>query len=263
MSANVFDVVPEADESDPPGYGAGTTRVGPLVGGEAMGMSVYELPPGQSICPYHYELAEEEWLVVLSGSATVRTPEGEQVLGPWDAVCFAPGEGGAHKVTNATGEPLRVAMLSTKPPISVCVYPDSEQGRRLAARQAVPAGRRGRLLGGRAVSGPGRQDPVARDEVEALVAARSELPEGHDQELIDAFMERVSAEIDARVDQRLAEQEDDDDYPVPGQIGVAIGSIALGIPVTAVAGSTAELPGVVVAWIGIVLVNVLFARSRR
>jgi len=88
---------------------------------------VYELPPGQSICPYHYELAEEEWLVVLAGSATVRTPEGDQVLGPWDAVCFTTGEDGAHKVTNATGDPLRVAMLSTKPPISLCIYPDSEK----------------------------------------------------------------------------------------------------------------------------------------
>jgi len=100
VRSNVFDVVPEGDETDPPGYGARTTRVGPLVGGEAMGMSVYELPPGQSICPYHYELAEEEWLVVLAGSATVRTPEGDQVLGPWDAVCFTTGEDGAHKVTN-------------------------------------------------------------------------------------------------------------------------------------------------------------------
>lgn len=44
---------------------------------------------------------------------------------------------------------------------------------------------------------------------------------------------------------------------------MAIGSIALGIPVTAVAGSTAELPGVIVAWFGIVAVNVLFARLRR
>ena len=48
---------------------------------------------------------------------------------------------------------------------------------------------------------------MRRDEVEALVAARRELPAGHDQELIDAFMERVSAEIDARVDQRLEEQD--------------------------------------------------------
>jgi hypothetical protein len=103
---------------------------------------------------------------------------------------------------------------------------------------------------------------VRRDEVEALLAARRELPEGHDAELIDAIMGRVSTEIDARVDERLAEYDDGYD-PAPGRIGVAIGSIALGIPVTAVAGSTAELPGVIVAWTGIVAVNVLFARSRR
>ena len=45
------------------------SRVGPLVGGEQLGLSVYELPPGQSICPYHYENAEEEWLIVLVGPA--------------------------------------------------------------------------------------------------------------------------------------------------------------------------------------------------
>jgi uncharacterized cupin superfamily protein len=127
VSANVFDVAPEGDESDPPGYGARTTRIGPLVGGEALGMSVYELPPGQSICPYHYELAEEEWLLVLSGTPTLRTPEGDRELEPWDAVCFATGEEGAHKVTNRTEQTLRVAMVSTKPPISACVYPDSQK----------------------------------------------------------------------------------------------------------------------------------------
>lgn len=127
MTANVFDVAPEGDESDPPGYEARTARLGPLVGGEALGMSVYELPPGQSICPYHYEFAEEEWLLVLSGTPTVRTPEGERELQPWDAVCFPTGEEGAHKVTNRTEQTLRVAMLSTKPPISACVYPDSQK----------------------------------------------------------------------------------------------------------------------------------------
>lgn len=127
MSANVFDVVPAGDDADPPGYRAGTTRIGPLVGAEAMGMSVYELPPGQSICPYHYEFAEEEWLLVLSGTPTLRTPEGEHMLQPWDTVCFPTGEAGAHKVTNATDETLRVAMLSTKPRISACVYPDSDK----------------------------------------------------------------------------------------------------------------------------------------
>ena len=46
------------------------------------GLSVYELPPGQSICPYHYEYGEEEWLLVLEGTPTLRTPEGEEQLGP-------------------------------------------------------------------------------------------------------------------------------------------------------------------------------------
>lgn len=127
MSANVFTVAVEGDDTDPPGYGARTARVAPLVGGSALGMSVYELPPGQSICPYHYEFAEEEWLLVLTGAPTLRTPEGERELAPWDAVCFLVGEAGAHKVTNGTGETLRVAILSTKPPISVCVYPDSQK----------------------------------------------------------------------------------------------------------------------------------------
>ena len=127
MSVNLFDVELQHDEDDPPGYGTDYVRTGPLVGGAQLGLSVYGIGPGQSICPYHYELAEEEWLVVLAGSATVRTPEGDQVLGPWDAVCFTTGEDGAHKVTNATGDPLRVAMLSTKPPISLCIYPDSEK----------------------------------------------------------------------------------------------------------------------------------------
>jgi hypothetical protein len=113
------------------------------------------------------------------------------------------------------------------------------------------------------VSGPAESEPpVPREETEALVAARRELSTGRDDELIDAFLERVSASIDQRVDERLAERDDGDDL-VPAQIGVALGSIALGIPVTAVAGAYGELPGVIVVWIGIVLVNVFFARSRR
>ena len=42
-------------------------RLGPSLGARQLGATVYELPPGQSICPYHYEYPNEEWLVVLSG----------------------------------------------------------------------------------------------------------------------------------------------------------------------------------------------------
>jgi len=61
---NLHALVPTYDESDPEGYRAGMARFGPAIGASQMGASLYELPPGQSICPYHYEYPEEEWLVV-------------------------------------------------------------------------------------------------------------------------------------------------------------------------------------------------------
>jgi uncharacterized cupin superfamily protein len=116
---------PEYDASDPEGYRAGMDRFGPKIGATQLGGSVYELPPGQSICPYHYEYPEEEWLLILDGRVVVRTPEGEEEMGPMELVCFPQGPSGAHKVTNREAETTRVLMLSTKPQVSVAVYPDS------------------------------------------------------------------------------------------------------------------------------------------
>jgi uncharacterized cupin superfamily protein len=125
--ANLFDVALTKDDDDPPGYGASYARVGPLVGASALGLSVYALPPGESICPYHFEYPEEEWLIVLEGRPTLRHPGGEAELEPWDTVVFPTGPEGAHKVTNRTGEAVRVAMLSTKSKTAVAVYPDSNK----------------------------------------------------------------------------------------------------------------------------------------
>jgi hypothetical protein len=56
--------------------------------------------------------------------------------------------------------------------------------------------------------------------------------------------------------------------PVPQQrpdrttFVLAIVSVALGIPLTAIASGTAGLPGLLVAWVGIVLVNVVYGRGR-
>jgi uncharacterized cupin superfamily protein len=125
-AVNLFELELKVDDDDPPGYHAAFARVGPLVGGSRLGLSVYELPPGQSICPYHWE-SDEEWLIVLEGRATLRTPDGEQELGPWDTVCFPAGPDGAHKVTNRTDEPVRVAMASTRKEPAVAGYPDSNK----------------------------------------------------------------------------------------------------------------------------------------
>jgi uncharacterized cupin superfamily protein len=122
---NLFDVELNRDESDPEGYVCNAARLGPLLGAEQSGLSVYELPPGQSICPYHYETGEEEWLLVLVGRPTLRTPEGEQELAPWDCAFFPAGEEGAHKVTNTTDETVRVSMWSNRLGVATSVYPDA------------------------------------------------------------------------------------------------------------------------------------------
>jgi uncharacterized cupin superfamily protein len=126
-AVNLFSVELQADEDEPPGYGATYARVGPLVGSEQLGLSVYELAPGQSICPYHYENAEEEWLIVLVGRPILRTPAGERELGPWDCAFFPSGEEGAHKVTNRSDETVRVCIWSNRIAVATSVYPDSEK----------------------------------------------------------------------------------------------------------------------------------------
>jgi uncharacterized cupin superfamily protein len=115
------------DQSDPPGFGAGMARLGELLGAKETGISVYELPPGQAICPYHYECGEEEWLLVLSGTPTLRSPEGEERLEPWDLACFPRGPEGAHGVRNETDEYARVLMFSSVVHPTATVYPDSDK----------------------------------------------------------------------------------------------------------------------------------------
>ena len=116
MTVNLFEVELQEDEDEPPGYGARYARIGSLVGSEQLVLSVYELAPGLSICPYHYENAEEEWLIVLVGRPTLRTPESERELEPWDCAFFPTGDAGAHKVTNRTDEPCACACGRTGSP---------------------------------------------------------------------------------------------------------------------------------------------------
>gem|GEM_PF-2177903 len=92
-----------------------------------LAMTVYDLPPGQAICPYHFHWGDEEWLVVVSGTPTVRTPNGEQTLEPGDVVCFLVGPEGAHRVHNASDNAARVALFSNKHEFGIIEYPDSDK----------------------------------------------------------------------------------------------------------------------------------------
>jgi uncharacterized cupin superfamily protein len=88
-------------------------------------MFIYDLAPGQSSSPYHYEY-EEEWLLVVAGTIVVRTPDGEHTLERGDLARFPAGSAGAHKVMNRSDEPARTLLFSSARAPAVSVYPDSD-----------------------------------------------------------------------------------------------------------------------------------------
>jgi uncharacterized cupin superfamily protein len=116
----------QSDDDDPEGYKCGYLKLAPGIGGATMAGTLYELPPGNSNCPYHYE-SDEEWLLVLDGTLTVRHPDGEDELAAGDLVCFPAGPEGAHKLTNRGSEVVRMLIVSTANLPAVAVYPDSDK----------------------------------------------------------------------------------------------------------------------------------------
>jgi len=117
----------EYDQDDPPGFRSGMARFGHEVGAEDSGATLYELAPGEAVCPYHYEYGEEEWALVIEGTASVRTPDGTEQLGPNELVFFPKGPDGAHQIRNDSDASVRVLMWSTVVLPTASVYPDSDK----------------------------------------------------------------------------------------------------------------------------------------
>lgn len=99
--------------------------IGARLGAELMGGSMYEVEPGKKLWPYHTHHANEEWLIVVRGRPTLRTPEGERELAEGDVACFRRGAEGAHQIRNDSGEAVRVLMLSTRILPDLVEYLDS------------------------------------------------------------------------------------------------------------------------------------------
>jgi uncharacterized cupin superfamily protein len=123
---NVFESPHEYDAEDPPGFRCGALHLSKATGATELAVKSFELPPGETLCPYHYEYVEE-WLVVLEGELRVRTPTGVEQLTTGDVMAFPIGPDGAHRVSNPSTAPARALMFSSGREPSVSVYPDSDK----------------------------------------------------------------------------------------------------------------------------------------
>jgi uncharacterized cupin superfamily protein len=122
--ANVFS--PEFEpERDLDGFRCSRARVGRQAGCEQLGASVYELPPGGAMFPYHFHLANEELLIVLRGRPSLRSPDGWRELAEGEVVSFPAGATGAHQVANRSDSVARVLVIAEMNAPELAVYPDS------------------------------------------------------------------------------------------------------------------------------------------
>lgn len=108
-----------------PGFRCSRARLSRQAGSERLGLSLWELPPGEAAYPYHYHLTEEELIVVLEGRPSLRVPDGWRELRPGEVVAFLRGEHGGHQLVNRTEETVRFLAFSTSGEPDVVIYPDS------------------------------------------------------------------------------------------------------------------------------------------
>lgn len=120
-----------------PGFDVARARLGQQAGSQRLGVSVWEVPPGQAAYPYHSHLGEEEMVIVLAGAPSLRTPEGWRDLKEGELVCFLRGEEGAHQLVNRTQETVRFLAISTNGDPDIVLYHDSGK---IGAAERKPEG---------------------------------------------------------------------------------------------------------------------------
>lgn len=116
------------------------------------------------------------------------------------------------------------------------------------------------------------RDADLRKELDATLRARGELGEEYDSALVESFLDKVDQRIDGAVERRVRRQFAEQrmvsarDARSPGpadsfgeRFGFGIVSLVLAVPLSAIGGGVADLPGLLAAWAGIVGVNVVQA----
>jgi uncharacterized cupin superfamily protein len=103
------------------------SRVKKGINPENLIFDLRQLNHGQYSAPYHFHRYAEELFLILSGSATLRTPAGLETLNSGDLVFFEKGETGAHQLYNHTQEPCVYLDIRTYLGYDVAEYPDSDK----------------------------------------------------------------------------------------------------------------------------------------
>lgn len=145
LGDNIWDVdwpEPDEDEAEAAKAGFGGVRGKRLrrQPGAALSAAVWELDPGVTQAPYHFHHGGEELLIVLRGTPTLRSPEGERVLREGEVVHFPRGPEGAHQVSNRSGGVVRYVIAASQGTPEIVEYPDSGKIAAMARTETAKGG---------------------------------------------------------------------------------------------------------------------------
>ncbi|NLU75853.1 hypothetical protein HCC61_24920 [Streptomyces sp. HNM0575] len=126
------------------------------------------------------------------------------------------------------------------------------------------------------------RDPELRRELDATLQTRRELGQEYDEELISSFLEKFDKRLETVVDNRLRRQAAEQQMLIarggarasaggaspayPEGMGprlLAVASLVLAVPLSAIAAVNTGLPGLLVCWAGVVGVNAVQANGFR
>lgn len=124
-SQRTFEALP--GKIDPFRVFSDVSRTGKGIEPQYLHFDIRRLDPGRYSAPYHFHRFAEELFMILSGSATLRTPEGLETVDSGDLLFFETGETGAHQLYNHTQEPCTYLDVRTSIGYDVCEYPDSNK----------------------------------------------------------------------------------------------------------------------------------------
>ncbi|MFL5561608.1 MAG: cupin domain-containing protein [Gemmatimonadaceae bacterium] len=115
------------DSREHAGFRARRAKVGHQAGAVKTGLSYWEVDPGEAAYPYHAHLTEEEIVVILEGTASLRSPEGWRELSQGEVAVFPTGEAGAHQIVNKSDAPLRFLSFSNSGDPEIVIQLDAQK----------------------------------------------------------------------------------------------------------------------------------------
>jgi uncharacterized cupin superfamily protein len=100
-------------------------RFSSVVNSRNLNFDLRLLNPGQFSFPYHFHRHAEELIMIISGTMTMRSQKGFDIMSQGDIVFFEMGETGAHQFHNHSLGPCAYLDIRTLIGVDVCEYPDS------------------------------------------------------------------------------------------------------------------------------------------